>query len=206
MKALETDKRNFLFIAGVLFLGLTLIIGSSMAYAKSAQEINISVDVTLEQFRQDIKGGKEFLKSSKGVLVFPSVIKAGYVIGGEYGEGILSKWSFVSTRNVPLPFTPGNEPRAAVEVLTVIPSGDTIAFVGTHFDHTRNQADRLSQANKVNEVFTQNKYPTILAGDLNAVPESETMQILKQVWTVTDTKKEPSPTLQVIFQISKILT
>ena len=89
MKTLETDKRNILFIAGVLFLGLTLIIGSSMAYAKSAQEINISVDVTLEQFRHDVKGGKEFLKSSKGVLVFPSVIKAGFGIGGEYGEGAL---------------------------------------------------------------------------------------------------------------------
>ena len=75
MKTLETDKRNFLFIAGVLFLGLTLIIGSSMAYAKSAQEINISVDITLEQFRQNINGGKNFLKSAKGVLVFPSVIK-----------------------------------------------------------------------------------------------------------------------------------
>ena len=89
MKTLETDKRNILFIAGVLFLGLTLIVGSSMAYAKSAQEINVSVDVTLEQFRQDVKGGKEFLKSSKGVLVFPSVIKAGFGIGGEYGEGAL---------------------------------------------------------------------------------------------------------------------
>ena len=29
------------------------------------------------------------MKNSKGVLVFPSVIKAGYVIGGEYGEGAL---------------------------------------------------------------------------------------------------------------------
>ena len=89
MKTLETDKRNILFIAGVLFLGLTLIVGSSMAYAKSAQEINISVNLTLEHFENDIKGGADFLKSAKGVLVFPSVIKAGIGIGGEYGEGAL---------------------------------------------------------------------------------------------------------------------
>ena len=89
MKTQETNKRNIIFLAGVLFLGLTLIVGSSMALAKSAKEIDISVDVALEQFQKDVKGGKEFLKTAKGVLVFPSVIKAGIGIGGEYGEGAL---------------------------------------------------------------------------------------------------------------------
>ena len=89
MKTQETGRRNILFLAGVLFLGLTLIVGSGMALAKSAKEIDVSVDVTLEQFAKDIKGGKEFLKSAKGVLAFPSVIKAGIGIGGEYGEGAL---------------------------------------------------------------------------------------------------------------------
>ena len=51
--------------------------------------IDVAVDVTLEQFKKDIKGGDEFLKSAKGVLVFPSVFKAGVGIGGEYGEGAL---------------------------------------------------------------------------------------------------------------------
>ena len=89
MKIRKTGRRNILFFAGVLFLGLTLIAGSNMAFAKSAKEIDISVDVTLEQFGKDIKGGNEFLKSARGILVFPSVIKAGIGIGGEYGEGAL---------------------------------------------------------------------------------------------------------------------
>jgi len=89
MKNRETGRKNILLLAGVIFLGLTLIVGSSMAFAKSAKEIDVSVDVTLEQFGKDIKGGKEFLNSAKGVLVFPSVIKAGIGIGGEYGEGAL---------------------------------------------------------------------------------------------------------------------
>ena len=82
-------KRNILFLAGVLFLGLSLVIGLSTAIAKSAKEIDISVDVALDQFKQDIKGGEEFLQSAKGVLVFPGVIKAGIGVGGEYGEGAL---------------------------------------------------------------------------------------------------------------------
>ncbi len=59
------------------------------ASAKTAKEIDVSVDVTLEKFNKEIKGGKEFLKNAKGVLVFPSVLKAGIGVGGEYGEGAL---------------------------------------------------------------------------------------------------------------------
>jgi endonuclease/exonuclease/phosphatase family metal-dependent hydrolase len=114
--------------------------------------------------------------------------------GGEYGEGILSKFSFISTRNVALPYTPGNEPRAALEVLTVLPSGDTIAFIGTHLDHLRDEKDRVAQVKKINEVFSENVYPTILAGDLNAIPGSTPINILEEIWTPTYNKVNPAPT------------
>ena len=112
----------------------------------------------------------------------PLFARAMYYDGGEYGEAILSKYSFVSTRNVPLPFTGDREPRAAVEVVTVLPSGDTIAFIGTHLDHTGDDADRILQVSKINEVFAQSRYPSILAGDLNAVPGSVPIGILEEVW------------------------
>jgi len=102
--------------------------------------------------------------------------------GGEYGEGVLSKYTFLQTRNVALPFTPGNEPRAALEIITLLPSGDTIAFVGTHLDHLKNEKDRVAQANKINQAFSSNKYPTILAGDLNAIPGSTPINILEEIW------------------------
>jgi lipid-binding SYLF domain-containing protein len=57
--------------------------------ATAGTAIDIGVDATLEQFKKDIKGGDEFLKSAKGVLVFPKVFKAGIGVGGEYGEGAL---------------------------------------------------------------------------------------------------------------------
>ncbi len=82
-------KRSISLVVTFIFLGFVLIAGSNMASAKSAREIDISVDVALDEFAQQVKGGKEFLKSAKGVLVFPSVIKAGIGIGGEYGEGAL---------------------------------------------------------------------------------------------------------------------
>jgi len=113
---------------------------------------------------------------------------------GEYGEGILSKYSFLQTRNVALPFTPPNEPRAALEVIVVLPSQDTIAFVGTHLDHLKDEKDRVAQVKKINEVFSLNKYPTILAGDLNAQPQSTPIIILEEKWSSSYNKENPEPT------------
>ncbi len=103
--------------------------------------------------------------------------------GGEYGEGILSRFSFQETKNNPLPHSPRHEPRAALEVLLELPSGEEILFVGTHLDHTRDQTDRIAQARRINKLFKKRKRPILLAGDLNAVPESDPMRILFKHWT-----------------------
>ncbi len=113
--------------------------------------------------------------------------------GGEYGEGVLSKLSFLTSRNVGLPYLPGEEPRAALEIVTVLPSNDTIAFVGTHLAH-EGEAGRILQAQKINEVFSQNKYPTVLVGDLNAVPGSEPINILEKIWMASYDKENPAAT------------
>jgi lipid-binding SYLF domain-containing protein len=60
-----------------------------LSHGETAREIDTSVDVALERFIREVKGAEEFLESAKGVLVFPRVFKAGFVFGGEYGEGAL---------------------------------------------------------------------------------------------------------------------
>jgi len=82
-------NKQILFLVGMLFLGMTLLVGTGNVLAKSAQEIDVSVNVALDEFAEQVKGGKEFLATAKGVLVFPSVLKAGIGVGGEYGEGAL---------------------------------------------------------------------------------------------------------------------
>jgi endonuclease/exonuclease/phosphatase family metal-dependent hydrolase len=123
---------------------------------------------------------------------------------GEYGEGVLSKYSFIMTRNVPLPYSPGNEPRAALEITTVLPSGDTISFIGTHLDHLQDETDKVAQAKKINQVFSQNTYPTILAGDLNDVPGSNAIDILEEFWMASYDKANPKPTFPSNNPIKKI--
>jgi len=124
--------------------------------------------------------------------------------GGGYGEGILSKTSFLNTRNVPLPFSPGNEPRSAAAITTILSSGDTISFIGTHLDHLKDEKDRISQAREINRVFSINKLPSILAGDLNATPESKTIKIFEEFWTSAYDKNAPKPTFPSVNPTKKI--
>jgi len=62
---------------------------SGLAFAASAKEIDAGVDEAIAKFEGEVKGGKSFLESSKGVLAFPKVLKGGAGFGGEYGEGAL---------------------------------------------------------------------------------------------------------------------
>jgi lipid-binding SYLF domain-containing protein len=57
--------------------------------AASAREIDGRVHETLDRFFYKIGGARELANKSVGILVFPSVVKAGFGIGGEYGEGAL---------------------------------------------------------------------------------------------------------------------
>lgn len=59
------------------------------AVAAGPGEVDIKVDGTLTLFKKDVTGGAEFLKKAKAVLVFPDVIKGGFIVGGEYGKGAL---------------------------------------------------------------------------------------------------------------------
>jgi lipid-binding SYLF domain-containing protein len=71
----------------------TLIVGSvwlsDSAWAASAKEIDAGVDEAIVKFEKEVKNGKSFLDNSKGMLVFPKVLKGGAGFGGEYGEGAL---------------------------------------------------------------------------------------------------------------------
>lgn len=80
-------SRFFKGLSAIAFLLLGL--GAPAAWAGSATEIDAGVDSTLVRFTKEVAGADNFMKSAKGVLVFPKVYKAGIGVGGEYGEGAL---------------------------------------------------------------------------------------------------------------------
>lgn len=56
---------------------------------KRRHEIDAAVSATLSRLETIVPGSHELVAKASGVLVFPSVIAAGFWIGGQYGEGAL---------------------------------------------------------------------------------------------------------------------
>lgn len=85
--------RAWKFSRSIVWAVCLCLVGSLMlptvSQAKTAGEIDASVNAALDRFMKQVKGSREFLQAAKGVLVFAGVIKAGAGIGGEYGEGAL---------------------------------------------------------------------------------------------------------------------
>lgn len=129
-----SENRNFFFLllllAAFVYSGFT---ATQPVYAASADEINIGADATLKRFAKEITGGNEFLKRSKGVLVFPSVLKAGFGIGGEYGEGVLrvggENVSYYNTAAASIGFQLGAQSKSVV--LVFMENGALKSFKGS---------------------------------------------------------------------------
>ncbi len=87
---MKIKVKKFIGILGLLAICF-IIAGASAknVWAATAREIDTSVDVTLDRFYKEVGSGKKLVQDAKGVLVFPNVYKAGFGVGGEYGEGAL---------------------------------------------------------------------------------------------------------------------
>jgi len=59
--------------------------------AASASEIERDGRAALDSLYRQAPAAVSLSKRAKGILVFPSVVKAGLVVGGQYGEGVLFK-------------------------------------------------------------------------------------------------------------------
>ena len=73
----------------ILLTAVFSVLITNSLLAKTAKEINASVDVAIDRFYKQVKGAEEFVKASKGMLVMPNIVKGAFIVGGEYGEGAL---------------------------------------------------------------------------------------------------------------------
>jgi lipid-binding SYLF domain-containing protein len=53
------------------------------------REINANVDLALAKLNDTVPSSRELVRRAKGIVVFPSILQAGFVVGGEYGKGVL---------------------------------------------------------------------------------------------------------------------
>lgn len=81
-----TASRILIGLATFFTIAVTF---SGSAEASSKAKIDRQADNAMKVFREEVSGADAVLNRAVGVLVFPSVKKAGFVLGGEYGEGAL---------------------------------------------------------------------------------------------------------------------
>jgi lipid-binding SYLF domain-containing protein len=74
-----------------LATALTLSHGIGEARAASAAEIDKSATAALNTLYKQSPAAKSLAGSAEAVLVFPTITKAGMMVGGQYGEGALRK-------------------------------------------------------------------------------------------------------------------
>jgi len=123
--------------------------------------------------------------------------------GGGYGEAVLSRYPVIETKNNPLPHSAKAEPRAALEIHIELPGGMKMAFAGTHLDHQRDQSNRMMQAKRIMELYENYDLPIVLAGDLNAAPGSDPINLLSRQWSYA-AQDNPQPTFPSVKPVRKI--
>jgi lipid-binding SYLF domain-containing protein len=68
---------------------VTTMVGVQPALAASAAELDRDATTALQQLYSTEAGAQELAARAKGMLIFPSVIKGGFIGGVQYGEGAL---------------------------------------------------------------------------------------------------------------------
>lgn len=117
--------------------------------------------------------------------------------GGLYGNAVLTNLPILDVEIEPLPYTEATPekttyPRGAIAVTVKAPDGNPLRFISTHFQHNVEE-DRVAEAAAINELFAKDGIRSILAGDINATPNSEPVEILLKKWaTLLESPPAPS--------------
>jgi lipid-binding SYLF domain-containing protein len=73
----------------VLGSGCTTTGGASGDPAAQRQALNSQVDNALARLYREARDSEALVKQARGVLVFPSFVSAGFIVGGASGQGVL---------------------------------------------------------------------------------------------------------------------
>ena len=102
--------------------------------------------------------------------------------GGAYGNGVLSRYTVTGRHQIDLPKSDGSEPRSVAVVET-----DDCVFAAVHLDYV-GELSQIHQVVALNDWFKAYyagaRKPVFLCGDFNAEPNSETIRMMEENWTL----------------------
>jgi len=83
--------RVLLAVVAMLSVFVLSNVCSGSALAASAREIDNKATQALTTLYKNIPDAKALAAKAKGVLIFPDIVKAGFMVGGQFGDGALRK-------------------------------------------------------------------------------------------------------------------
>ena len=130
-------------------------------------------DWKTERTRAPKQSGKAFVNElAYHTGMFGLYGKAIDYAGGYYGVGLLSRYPIIRSERILLPNpAPEQEQRVMLVADLELPGGRVVTFVCTHLE-VASAGQRIAQAEFVNAYADRAMYPVILAGDMNATPDS----------------------------------
>lgn len=126
--------------------------------------------------------------------------------GGHYGNAILTRFASISASNHPLPLLAKGEQRGVLEADITVPGlKQPLKFLDTHFDHRQDEKERIASSKMIAQLIQDwGNCPALLAGDLNAVPDSKPLALLEKDWKRSNEEILPTipsdkPTRQIDY-------
>ena len=86
---MKNRSNSYRLLVLILCLAFAFVLQPAVSNAKTKGEINASVKAGMDRFKKHVKGATAYMKGAKGVLVMPGITKAGFILGGKYGQGAL---------------------------------------------------------------------------------------------------------------------
>jgi len=87
----RNSKFRILIARTILILLASNFVSPTAALAATASAINRDATATLTKLYKDNPGAKTLGDKAMAVLVFPSIVKGGFIVAGLYGDGALRK-------------------------------------------------------------------------------------------------------------------
>jgi lipid-binding SYLF domain-containing protein len=86
--ATGVNTRNLLFTAA-LAMAIVSSLAADSALAASAREIDRDVTAALKTLYSTVPEAKKLGAHARGILVFPNIVKGGFIVAGQFGDGAL---------------------------------------------------------------------------------------------------------------------
>jgi endonuclease/exonuclease/phosphatase family metal-dependent hydrolase len=100
--------------------------------------------------------------------------------GGDYGNGVLTRFPILEERSSLYPYDTDGEVRGLMLLILDIRGQETV-FVNTHLDHREKDADRRAAIEELIAQLRQHSaLPAIMCGDFNDIPSSSTYTMLSE--------------------------